>query len=140
MHISDLLSIDTSRLLGKDWSVTEKDLAAYGEKIGGAAGKMDKLRRDGIGPDGSAVLFPHLPYLLEENRLIDEEEKEALLHLGETGKAQDVLISIGIGGSYLGNQVLLIFSAEPTGMNGPGRSGAVIRRCTLPERIWIRQN
>lgn len=106
MYISDLLSIDTSRLLGKDWSVTTKDLAAYGEKICSAAEKMDKLRRDGIGPDGSSVLFPHLPYLLEENRLIDEEEKEALLQLGETGKAQDVLISIGIGGSYLGNQVL----------------------------------
>ena len=113
MHISDLLSIDISRLLGKDWSVTEKDLAAYGEKIRSAAEKMDQLRRDGIGPDGSSVLFPHLPYLLEESRLIDEEEKKALLHLGETGKAQDVLISIGIGGSYLGNQVLFdIFCGE----------------------------
>lgn len=106
MQISDKIFIDVSHFLGNDWSVTEDDLGAYSGKIADAAEAMDKLRKDGIGPDGSSVLFPHLPYILEENRLIDEEEKEALLHLGETGKAHDVLISIGIGGSYLGNQVL----------------------------------
>ena len=74
-----------------------------------------ELRRTGKGPDGSSVLFPHLPYLLKENVLISEEEKKDLLSLGEKAKSYDVVISIGIGGSYLGNQCFLISSADLTG-------------------------
>lgn len=44
-----------------------------------------ELRRTGKGPDGSSVLFPHLPYLLKENVLISEEEKKDLLSLGGKG-------------------------------------------------------
>ena len=43
--------------------------------------------------------------------LISREEREALLRLREEAKSYDAVISIGIGGSYLGNQVLLIYSA-----------------------------
>lgn len=72
-----------------------------------------ELRRTGKGPDGSSVLFPHLPYLLKENVLISEEEKKDLLSLGEKAKSYDVVISIGIGGSYLGNQVLFDLFCGP---------------------------
>lgn len=37
------------------------------------------------------------------------EERLRLERLDGIGKEQDVLISIGIGGSYLGNQAILIF-------------------------------
>lgn len=58
-------------------------------------------------------MFPHLSYLLEENVLISEEEKEALLSLKEEAKSYDAVISIGIGGSYLGNQVLFDLFCGP---------------------------
>lgn len=38
--------------------------------------------------------------------LISKEEREALLRLREGAKGYDAVVSIGIGGSYLGNQVL----------------------------------
>lgn len=87
----------------------------YGSCIKQAAENVAKLRCTGKGPDGSSVLFPHLPYLLEEDVLISEEEKKALLSLREEAKSYDAVISIGIGGSYLGNQVLLMSSAALTG-------------------------
>lgn len=62
------------------------------------------------------MLFPHLPYLLEEEILISKEERERLLALSKLAKEQDIVVSIGIGGSYLGNQVLLICSADSTGI------------------------
>lgn len=74
---------------------------------------MSELRHTGKGPDGSSVLFPHLPYLLEEDVLISEEERKALLSLREEAKSYDAVISIGIGGSYLGNQVLFDLFCGP---------------------------
>lgn len=62
-------------------------------------------------------MFPHLSYLLEENVLISEEEKEALLSLKEEAKSYDAVISIGIGGSYLGNQVLFDLFCGLTGIS-----------------------
>lgn len=74
---------------------------------------MTELRRTGKGQDGGYVLFPHLPYLLEENVLISKEEKKALLSLRVKAKSYDTVISIGIGGSYLGNQVLFDLFCGP---------------------------
>lgn len=51
--------------------------------------------------------------MLEENVLISEEEKNALLSLKEKAKSYDAVISIGIGGSYLGNQVLFDLFCGP---------------------------
>lgn len=106
MDIHDEFFIDVKNLLGNPWSVTEEDLVKYGSCIKQVAEDVAKLRYTGKGPDGSSVLFPHLPYLLEEDVLISEEEKKALLSLREEAKSYDAVISIGIGGSYLGNQVL----------------------------------
>ena len=113
MDIHNELFIDVKHLLGNPWSVTEEDLATYGPCIKQAAMDVAELRRTGKGLDGSFVLFPHLPYLLKENVLISEEEKKDLLSLREEAKSYDAVISIGIGGSYLGNQVLFDLFCGP---------------------------
>lgn len=113
MDIQNELFIDFKHLLGNPWSVTEKALATYGPCIKQAARDVSELRRTGKGRDGGSVLFPHLPYLLEENVLISDEEKNELLSLKEKAKGYDAVISIGIGGSYLGNQVLFDLFCGP---------------------------
>lgn len=113
MNLNGDLFIDVMNLLGNSWNVTKEDLVTYSPCIQQAAMDVAELRRTGKGPDGSSVLFPHLPYLLKENVLISEEEKKDLLSLGEKAKSYDVVISIGIGGSYMGNQVLFDLFCGP---------------------------
>lgn len=113
MNIGNELLIDIKHLCGNRWSVKREDLDTYSRQIRRAAGDISKLRQSGKGPDGSQVLFPHLPYLLKEEVLISEEEKNALLSLKEKAKSYDAVISIGIGGSYLGNQVLFDLFCGP---------------------------
>ena len=103
MNINNELFIDIKNFLNHPWSITTKDLEQYDAEINQAAKAVTELRNTGKGPDGRLVLFPNLPYLLEENVLISEEEKNALLSLKEKAKSYDAVISIGIGGSYLGN-------------------------------------
>lgn len=62
--------------MNHSWSVTSEDLDNYSAQIDQAVKAVDDIRNTGKGPDGSLVLFPHLPYLLEENVLISEEEKK----------------------------------------------------------------
>ena len=102
MNIGNELLIDIKHLCGNRWSVKREGLDTYSRQIRRAAGDISKLRQSGKGPDESQVLFPHLPYLLKEEVLISEEEKNALLSLKEKAKSYDAVISIGIGGSYLG--------------------------------------
>ena len=113
MTINNVLFIDIRNLLNHSWGVSKEELEEYANEINQAAKAIAKLRNTGKGPDGSLVLFPHLPYLLEENVLISEEEKKNLLSLQEEAKSYDVVISIGIGGSYLGNQVLFDLFCGP---------------------------
>ena len=113
MTINDELIVDIKYLLGNRWSVKREDLDTYSSQIRRAAGDISRLRQSGKGPDGSQVLFPHLPYLLKEEVLISKEEREALLRLQEEAKGYDAVISIGIGGSYLGNQVLFDIFCGP---------------------------
>lgn len=113
ISIKDQLFVDVDHIFGKTWSVKAEDLERYEARIRKAAADVEKIRNTGKGPDGSQVLFPYLPYLLDEDLLISEGEKEALLDLNETAKKFDVLISIGIGGSYLGNQALFDLFCGP---------------------------
>lgn len=113
MTISNELFIDIKNFLNHSWSVTPENMVKHADEINQAANAVTELRDTGKGPDGSLVLFPHLPYLLEENVLISEEEKNALLSLKERAKSYDAVISIGIGGSYLGNQVLFDLFCGP---------------------------
>lgn len=111
--INNELYIDVSHMFGEKWNVTAGDLSRYGKDIRRAAEAVEGIRVTGKGPDGSSVLFPHLPYLLEEDLLISKEEKERLLALRERAKDADILVSIGVGGSYLGNQALFDLFCGP---------------------------
>lgn len=113
MTINDVLIVDIKHLLGNHWGVKREDLDTYSSQIRRAAGDISRLRQSGKGPDGSQILFPHLPYLLKEEVLISKEERKALLRLREEAKGYDAVISIGIGGSYLGNQVLFDLFCGP---------------------------
>ena len=113
MDIQNELTIDVRNLLGHSWSVKKEDLEAFSGEIAKAAGEVTKLRKTGLGPDGTPVLFPHLPYILEEEVLMPLKEREALSKLEALSKEQDVVISIGIGGSYLGNQMLFDLHCGP---------------------------
>lgn len=113
MEIKNIISFDLHNLMNKPCEVEQQYLGAYKHKILNAIAEVKRIRFDGEGPDGSLVLFPHLPYILEENVLISEDEKKSLLSLKEKAKSYDAVISIGIGGSYLGNQVLFDLFCGP---------------------------
>ena len=72
MHFQDELTIDMTHFSGEGWGITEKEIDACKERIREAALSVERLRKSGKGPDGSLVLFPHLPYLLEEEILISK--------------------------------------------------------------------
>lgn len=111
--IPGLLKMNSSYLAGETWNIQLADLHERKQAIDNAVKAVNTIRKSGIGPGKNKVLFPHLPYLLEENVLISEEEKEALLSLKEEAKSYDAVVSIGIGGSYLGNQVLFDLFCGP---------------------------
>lgn len=106
MSLEQALLIDTNYLEPVLQDMTREEQKEYDEKIRQAAEAVHNIRQSGKGPDGSDVRFPHLPYILDESLLISPEEKKHLLTLEQTAKKYDMVISIGIGGSYLGNQVL----------------------------------
>lgn len=81
MTISNELFIDIKNFLNHSWSVTPENMVKHADEINQAANAVTELRDTGKGPDGSQVLFPHLPYLLKEEVLIFREEREALLRL-----------------------------------------------------------
>lgn len=137
MTIQNELDIDIRNLLGQAWSVKAEDLSAMAGLMEKAGRSLTKLRESGKGPDGSDVLFPRLPYILDEDVLITEEEKESLLHADELAKSADILISIGIGGSYLGNQMLFDVFCGPywNMMDREERNG--FPKVFFPDRTWI---
>ena len=100
------LDVDLQYIFGSKWNVNAEDLQNYEAVISNAAKRVQRIRKTGKGPGGKAVLFSRLPYILDENVLMTAEERLRLERLDGIGKEQDVLISIGIGGSYLGNQAI----------------------------------
>ena len=100
------LDVDLQYIFGSKWNVNAEDLQNYEAVISNAAKRVQRIRETGKGPGGKAVLFSRLPYILDENVLMAAEERLRLERLDGIGKEQDVLISIGIGGSYLGNQAI----------------------------------
>lgn len=137
LNINNKLFVDIKNFLNHPWSVTPENMVKHADEINQAAKAVTELRDTGKGPDGSLVLFPHLPYLLEENVLISEEEKKSLLSLKEKAKSYDAVISIGIGGSYLGNQVLLIYSVAPIGTSLQKKREVAILSSILQDKMWI---
>lgn len=106
MDFQDELIIDTSHLTGEGWGISAEEMDTFADAIARAAEAVDRIRETGKGPGGEDVLFPCLPYLMDEEILISSEEKARLEKLTDLAKEEDVVISIGIGGSYLGNQAL----------------------------------
>lgn len=108
ISIWDGFQADWTNVFGQDWNVTPADMEACGAAIARAAGAAARIRESGCGPrEGERVLFPHLPYLLQEKTLMPEEEITAMEALSaECRGGFDAVLSVGIGGSYLGNQAL----------------------------------
>lgn len=108
MTIWDGFRLDADRCFGRDWTVTEAEVQTYDAEIRRAAAAVTQLRETGCGPRaGEQVLFPRLPYLLEEKRLLSDGELRDMDALAARCRdGFDAVLSVGIGGSYLGNQVL----------------------------------
>ena len=113
MRFQDELMVDVTHVCHATWGITEKEIQKYTKQIQQATDTLKKIRQEGVGPDGSSVLFTHLPYVMQEEALISAEEQERLEQLTTLAKEQDAVISIGIGGSYLGNQALFDLFCGP---------------------------
>ena len=103
---------DYDNLYG-DGKVTKADLDSYAEDLKKAHAAMNVMRESGfikahLSKDGDPekVLFSQLPYV-EEGHLNSPESMAHLAKLSEHAKNDvDVVVSLGIGGSFLGNKVL----------------------------------
>ncbi len=93
--------------------VTDTDIASLADKITAAAAAVDQMRVTGevrghLSKDGNPekVLFSQLPYIAAGN-LNSPDSIAKLKEFGATVRNNaDVVVSLGIGGSYLGNKVL----------------------------------
>ena len=103
---------DYGNLFG-DGKVTAADLEAYAPAIRQAHAAVVRMRQTGLvrghlSKDGAPepVLFPQLPYVSPEHL----NSPDSLAHLEELSRwvrdEVDAVVSLGIGGSYLGNKVL----------------------------------
>lgn len=105
-------SFDYDNLFGEG-KVTRADLDAYSEDLKKAHEAMKVMREKGfikahLSKDGDPekVLFSQLPYV-EEGHLNSPKSLAHLKELTDHVKNNvDVVVSLGIGGSYLGNKVL----------------------------------
>lgn len=105
-------TFDYDNLFG-DGKVTAEDIAAFGPKLEEAKAAIKTMRSQGIirehlSKDGTPekVLFSELPYI-EEGNLNSPKSIGRLHDLSKSVKNRvDAVVSLGIGGSYLGNRVL----------------------------------
>ena len=112
LQLKSGFAFDYDNLYGEG-KVTEADLKSYEEDLKKAHEAMKVMREKGfirahLSKDGEPekVLFSQLPYVQEGNL----NSPSSLKRLGElTAHVKDnvdVVVSLGIGGSYLGNKVL----------------------------------
>ena len=106
LSIIDGLSVDFSYLYEHPWAVSEKEIEEAAPVVSRAAKEISKIRETGEGPNGEYVRFPHLPNLFSDASLWSESEAERYAKLLNLVKDLDAVISVGIGGSYLGNRAL----------------------------------
>lgn len=116
-------SFDYDNLFGEG-KVTQADLDSYSEDIKKAHEAMKVMRESGfikahLSKDGAPekVYFSKLPYVTEENGKLNLNSPAGLKRLHEFTESLrnnvDVVVSLGIGGSFLGNKVLFdIFCGE----------------------------
>ena len=93
----------------------DEDIKKISDKIKSAWEEIQRMRKDGFIPkhlskDGEPepVYFSKLPYIDESNQSLNTPESiETLISWGESLRNNvDVIISFGIGGSFLGNKVI----------------------------------
>ncbi len=116
-------SFDYDNLFGEG-KVTQADLDSYAEEIKKAHEAMKVMRESGfikahLSKDGAPekVYFSKLPYITEENGKLNLNSPASIKRLHEFTEHLrnnvDVVVSLGIGGSFLGNKVLFdIFCGE----------------------------
>lgn len=105
-------TFDATNLYGKD-KVTAADIAEFAPKRHTAHQAVDQIRQTGIAKDhvskdgvSEAVLFTELPYVTAGN-LNSPAVMEKLTALQDSVRNRiDMVVSFGIGGSYLGAKVL----------------------------------
>ena len=116
-------SFDYDNLFGEG-KVTQADLDSYAEDLKKAHEAMKVMRRDGfikahLSKDGNPekVYFSKLPYITEENGKLNLNSPASIQRLHDfTERIRnnvDAVVSLGIGGSFLGNKVLFdVFCGE----------------------------
>lgn len=105
-------SFDYDNLVGEG-KVTKADVEALSDKIKAAAEAIKEMRKSGyirghLSKDGNPekVYFSQLPYV-EEGNLNNPASMAHLQELTDSVRNRvDAVVSLGIGGSYLGNKVL----------------------------------
>ncbi len=117
-HLSKGFTADYSLLCGEGRGVTERDIEENREKIRLAGKALDRIRTSGAavssGIKEECVWFPRLPYIWKDTELLPQSERRVLEELAASCPDEtDALISVGIGGSYLGSKVLFdVFCGE----------------------------
>ena len=106
VQIAQGLTLDIPFLFGPDWAVTETEVQGAAVEIRRAAKELADIRTSGVGSCGERVRFSYLPYLLEEHSLLTNSERVRWETLQSWQGEIDAVVSVGIGGSYLGNKVL----------------------------------
>jgi len=116
-------SFDYDNLFGEG-KVTQADLDSYAEDLKKAHEAMKVMRKDGfikahLSKDGNPekVYFSKLPYITEENGKLNLNSPASIQKLHDFTEHLrnniDAVVSLGIGGSFLGNKVLFdIFCGE----------------------------
>ena len=116
-------SFDYDNLFGEG-KVTQADLDSYKEDLKKAHEAMKVMRKEGfikahLSKDGNPekVYFSKLPYITEENGKLNLNSPASIQRLHDfTERIRnnvDAVVSLGIGGSFLGNKVLFdVFCGE----------------------------
>lgn len=119
IRLANNFIFDYTTMMGME-RISQEDMAFYDKKIVRAAQAVNDLRRTGyakghLSKDGrpEPVYFTRLPYI-KDGYPNDEDSMAALHKLAEHAQAKvDVVVFLGVGGSYLGNKVLFdIFCGE----------------------------
>ena len=125
-------SFDYDNLFG-DGKVTQADLDEYKDRLAQAHEAMKVMREQGfikahLSKDGAPekVLFSQLPYI-EEGHLNSPSSLARLRKLTDRVRDNiDIVVSLGIGGSYLGNKVLFdVFCGEFWNSKSPRERGGL---------------
>ena len=93
--------------LGKEHGVKEEDIFSINNKIKQAYDNVEEIRKGKVLLHGEPALFMSLPY--QSNETIAKIQSWAC----DVAKNYDNVVSIGIGGSYLGNKTLQDALVDP---------------------------